>query len=259
MAQMGLPGGSDGKESTCNAGDLGLILGLGRSFGGGRGDSFQYSCLENPLGQRILAGYSPWGRKESDMTEQLSATHGSNVYPYLLLNGQIAPLSSSKNQPEVGKNWKPCKYQSTLRRFNKRVHLKRVFEPKDTKSQICQCLRKGIQLIHPVKSRTAPLSQLFKLQPRLWKEKVTISEVMVTETRITKRQQHIAENQKGHPINRPSHRTQREIWKICVLSYPHPYYLESPAGSRKDKGVEERRANSKNESDGAKSNQHCVH
>ena len=41
-------GGSDGKESTCNAGDLGLILGLGRSPGGGHGNPLQYSCLENP-------------------------------------------------------------------------------------------------------------------------------------------------------------------------------------------------------------------
>ena len=46
-------GGSDGKESACNAGDLGLIPGLGRSPGGGHG----YSCLENPHGQRSLAGY----------------------------------------------------------------------------------------------------------------------------------------------------------------------------------------------------------
>ena len=34
----------------------------------------QYSCLENPHGQRSLVGYSPWGRKESDMTEPLSLT-----------------------------------------------------------------------------------------------------------------------------------------------------------------------------------------
>ena len=63
------PGGSDGKESACNAGDLGSIPGLGRSPGGGHGSPLQYSCLENPQGQRRLAGYSPWGRKESDMTE----------------------------------------------------------------------------------------------------------------------------------------------------------------------------------------------
>ena len=45
-------GGSDGKESTCNAGDLGLIPGLGRSPGGGNGNPLQYSFLENPHGQR---------------------------------------------------------------------------------------------------------------------------------------------------------------------------------------------------------------
>ena len=62
------PGGSDGKESTSNARDLGLIPGLGRSPGGGHDKAFQYSCLENPQGQRSLAGYSPWGCKELDMT-----------------------------------------------------------------------------------------------------------------------------------------------------------------------------------------------
>ena len=69
---MGLPGGSDGKESACNVGDLGSIPGLGRSLGGGHGNPLQDSCLENPHGQRSLAGYSPWGHKELDMTEQLS-------------------------------------------------------------------------------------------------------------------------------------------------------------------------------------------
>ena len=61
---MGFPAGSEGKESACNAGDLGSIPGLGRSPGGGQGNPLQYSCLENPRGQRSLAGYSPWGRKE---------------------------------------------------------------------------------------------------------------------------------------------------------------------------------------------------
>ena len=53
-----LLGGSDGKESAFNAGD-GLIPGLGSSPGGGHGNLLQYSCLENPHGQRSLAG--PWG------------------------------------------------------------------------------------------------------------------------------------------------------------------------------------------------------
>ena len=61
----GFPGGSDSKESACNAGDWSLILGLGSFSGEGNGKPLQYSCLENPM-----AGYSPWGRKEVDMTEQ---------------------------------------------------------------------------------------------------------------------------------------------------------------------------------------------
>ena len=56
---LGSSGGSDSEESACNVGDLGLIPGLGRSPGGGHGNPFQYSSLENPHGQRSLAGYSP--------------------------------------------------------------------------------------------------------------------------------------------------------------------------------------------------------
>ena len=69
------PGGSDGKEPTCNVGDLGSIPGLGRFPGVGHGNPLQYSFLENPHGQRSLVGYSPWGGKESDMTERLSTQH----------------------------------------------------------------------------------------------------------------------------------------------------------------------------------------
>ena len=47
LGRLGFPGGSAGKESTCNAGDVGLIPGLGRSPGEGKGYSFQYSGLEN--------------------------------------------------------------------------------------------------------------------------------------------------------------------------------------------------------------------
>ena len=46
---MGLPGGSDGKESACNAGDLGSTPGSGRSPGEGTGNPLQYSCLENSM------------------------------------------------------------------------------------------------------------------------------------------------------------------------------------------------------------------
>ena len=56
---MAFSGGSDGKESACKAGDLIPIPGLGRSPGGGHGNPLQYLCLENPHGQRSLAGHSP--------------------------------------------------------------------------------------------------------------------------------------------------------------------------------------------------------
>ena len=80
----GFPGGSPGKESACDAGDPGLIPGLGRSPGGKHGNPLQYSRLKNPCGQRSLAGYSPQGLKESDTTEELntasadSSLHGDS-------------------------------------------------------------------------------------------------------------------------------------------------------------------------------------
>ena len=49
---VGVPGGSEGKESACNVGDLGSIPGLGRSPGEGNGNPLQYCCLENPNGQK---------------------------------------------------------------------------------------------------------------------------------------------------------------------------------------------------------------
>ena len=52
-----------------------MIPELGRSPGGGHGNPLQYSCLKNPHGQRSLAGYSPWGHKDSDMTEGLSTAY----------------------------------------------------------------------------------------------------------------------------------------------------------------------------------------
>ena len=66
------PDSSVGKESTWNAGDPGLIPGSGRSIGEGICYPLQYSELDNPHVQRSLVGYSLWGRRELDTTEQLS-------------------------------------------------------------------------------------------------------------------------------------------------------------------------------------------
>jgi len=51
--QWGFPGGSDGKESACNAGDLSLIPGSGRSPGGEHDNPLQYSGLENPVDKGV--------------------------------------------------------------------------------------------------------------------------------------------------------------------------------------------------------------
>ena len=67
--EQGFPGGLAGKESACNAGDPGSIPRSGRCPGEGHGNTLQYSCLENPQGQRSLAGYSPWGCRELDTTQ----------------------------------------------------------------------------------------------------------------------------------------------------------------------------------------------
>ena len=79
IRKLGIPGGSDGKESAYNVGDLGLIPGLGRPPGGGHGNPLQDSCLENPHGQRSLVGCSPCDGKELDMTEQLNILESYRV------------------------------------------------------------------------------------------------------------------------------------------------------------------------------------
>ena len=67
-------GGSVVKNPPANVGDVVFIPGLGRSPGGGHDNPLQYSCLENPHGQRSLVGYSLSGRKGSDTTEGLMTT-----------------------------------------------------------------------------------------------------------------------------------------------------------------------------------------
>ena len=71
---MGFPGGSAGEESACNAGDLGLIPGLGRFPGERNGYPLQYSGLENPM-DCIVHGVA-----ELDMTERLSLSLSKSLY-----------------------------------------------------------------------------------------------------------------------------------------------------------------------------------
>ena len=84
---VGLPGDSDGKECACNIGDLGSILGLGRSLGEGNGNPLQYSCLESANGQSGLAGSMGSQRVRHDWTTK----------PRLL-----CPWDSPEKTPGVG-------------------------------------------------------------------------------------------------------------------------------------------------------------
>ena len=68
---MSFSGDSVVKNPPANAGDTGSIPALGRSPGEGNSNPLQYSCLKNSMDKRSLAGYSPWGGKESDTTESL--------------------------------------------------------------------------------------------------------------------------------------------------------------------------------------------
>ena len=77
MFNPGNPGSSNCKGCACNAGDLGLVPGLGRS------PEEQPTPLFLPgelHGQRSLVGYSPWGRKESDTAEQLALNPGKRKW-----------------------------------------------------------------------------------------------------------------------------------------------------------------------------------
>ena len=67
-----VPGGTSGKESACNAGDLGSIPRSGKSPGRGHGNPLCVFLPGESHGQRSLSGCSPWSRKDLDMTEQLS-------------------------------------------------------------------------------------------------------------------------------------------------------------------------------------------
>ena len=92
------------KNPPANAGDtrdVGSIPGSGRSLGGGHGNPLQYSCLENPHGQRSQAGYSPCGCKELDTIEHrrkrvdVISNKPRHSLPY---NGQSMSLRANTGQ-----------------------------------------------------------------------------------------------------------------------------------------------------------------
>ena len=74
IVTLGFPRGSVSKESACNAGDLGLIPGLGRSPGKGNNNPLQYSCWGKSHAQRSLVDYSPWGHMSQTWLSNFTTT-----------------------------------------------------------------------------------------------------------------------------------------------------------------------------------------
>ena len=72
MLLVGIPGDSEDKQSACNK----------RSPGEENGNTPQHACPENPHGKRSLAGHCPWDHKESDTTEGLNYSQGSELERY---------------------------------------------------------------------------------------------------------------------------------------------------------------------------------
>ena len=86
LLYMNFIGGSDGKKSACNAGDLDLIPRSGRSPGEGNSYPLQYSCLENPIDRG--AWWTLVHRiSKLDMTERLTHTH-TYMFSILIINNQ---------------------------------------------------------------------------------------------------------------------------------------------------------------------------
>ena len=106
---MDFPGGSEGKESACSAGDQGSIPGLGRSPGESNGYPLQYSCLESSVDRGAwLPVNSPLGHKNSDMSEQLTEGYGfcccccfvSSLVNSLGVSTQSIILSTNRSENE---------------------------------------------------------------------------------------------------------------------------------------------------------------
>ena len=101
----GFPCGSAGKESTCNAGDLGSIPGLVRSTEGGQGNSLQYSCLENPMDRGAWQAAVHGVAQSQTLLKQLRT--GASVVKNPPANaGDVASIPGSGRSPEEG-NSKP--------------------------------------------------------------------------------------------------------------------------------------------------------
>ena len=96
MAHWGFPHSLVGKESTCNAGDLGLIPGSRRSPGEGSGNPLQYSCLENPMDR------GAWWVTVHGVTKSQTRLRDF-IHSYIILASLVAQMV--KNLPAMEETW----------------------------------------------------------------------------------------------------------------------------------------------------------
>ena len=92
------PCGSDGKVSACSVGDPDLILGLGRPPWRSEWQPTPVAVPEEFHGQRNLVGYSPWGCKELDTTEQLTHTHTRTVDNLIIIQGGCTNYNNKSSE-----------------------------------------------------------------------------------------------------------------------------------------------------------------
>ena len=106
--RLGFPGGSDSKESTCNAGDLDSVPGLGRSPRERNGYLPRYCCLENSMNRWSLVGYSPWVPEQLNTTKQASS-RTTSISALLTMRKPLTMWITIN----CGKFWKRREYQTT--------------------------------------------------------------------------------------------------------------------------------------------------
>ena len=99
QCSWGFPGGSAVKNPPAVQGDTGSIPGLGTSPGEGNGNPLQCPCLENPHGQRSLAGYSPWGREVGHDSSDLVRTHACQCFQRYDVSQPLFPFPSHACSP----------------------------------------------------------------------------------------------------------------------------------------------------------------
>ena len=113
----GFPGGSDGKESTCNAGDPGLIPGLGRSPGEGNGNPLQYSCLENPMeeepGGLQSMGSQRIGHNWESQTHMHTHTHTHTHTQFSLILQEVSAGDQKGNKRATIHDFLPLRHGDT--------------------------------------------------------------------------------------------------------------------------------------------------